>query len=219
MKNISSFCLFLILFFSASCANKITDNTSSIKHPRWLADVDNGENFHAIGVTNKNASLEEATNRAKNNAIDNLRINIFIKLRDLFLTEIEKTNYKDKKKILSVLNNKIRSNITIDFLKDISHIEEVWRSPDTGVLYVKVVVEKDKIINKIVTSLEEIKLNCDNDEIKNLIKNIDSNIINNNNFKIFNKSKAIKFNSFDENWSSRKDKIDEKINKIIKDSK
>jgi hypothetical protein len=177
-----------------SCANKkINDDVVyNIKPPKWVVGVQTGGDFYSVGVTNKSSILKTSMVYAKNNAIENLRMNIFVKLEELFSNEAAKiSNEKKVNTIINVLNDKIRTGITIDYLDSISRIDDVWRSTDNDTLYLMVFVDKDNVINKIISLLDEIKLKYTNDsEIENLIKDIKNDMIYNN-FKINSKQSVI----------------------------
>jgi len=186
--------LYSLLVMVTSCANKkINDDVVyNIKPPKWVVGVQTGGDFYSVGVTNKSSILKTSMVYAKNNAIENLRMNIFVKLEELFSNEAAKiSNEKKVNTIINVLNDKIRTGITIDYLDSISRIDDVWRSTDNDTLYLMVFVDKDNVINKIISLLDEIKLKYTNDsEIENLIKDIKNDMIYNN-FKINSKQSAI----------------------------
>ncbi len=186
--------LYSLLVMVTSCANKkINDDVVyNIKPPKWVVGVQTGGDFYSVGVTNKSSILKTSMVYAKNNAIENLRMNIFVKLEELFSNEAAKiSNEKKVNTIINVLNDKIRTGITIDYLDSISRIDDVWRSTDNDTLYLMVFVDKDNVINKIISLLDEIKLKYTNDsEIENLIKDIKNDMIYNN-FKINSKQSVI----------------------------
>ncbi len=186
--------LYSLLVMVTSCANKkINDDVVyNIKPPKWVVGVQTGGDFYSVGVTNKISILKTSMVYAKNNAIENLRMNIFVKLEELFSNEAAKiSNEKKVNTIINVLNDKIRTGITIDYLDSISRIDDVWRSTDNDTLYLMVFVDKDNVINKIISLLDEIKLKHTNDsEIENLIKDIKNDMIYNN-FKINSKQSVI----------------------------
>lgn len=183
--------LYSVFVIVTGCANKkINDDVVvyNIKPPKWVVGAQTGGDFYSVGVTNKSSTLSTSMLYAKNNAIENLRMNIFVKLEELFSNEAAKiSNEKKVNTIINVLNNKIRTGITIEYLDSISRIDDVWRSTDSDTLYLMVFVDKDNIINKIISLLDEIKLKYKNDsEIENLIKDVKNDMIYNN-FKISSK--------------------------------
>ena len=173
----------LCMFFApllCGCAHKdVNTGIYLIRPPEWVTSISNND-FYVIGVTDRNVSLMTAFSCAKKNAIDNLKVNIFVKLEDIFASETQNISVDKKADLWSKLDEKIWSDVTNLYLNSIIRFDDVWRRPDSEIIYVGFFADRVSIVGKITSLLDEITEKYkNNDELKQIIRNIKNNIIDN----------------------------------------
>ena len=176
-------CLCCICLFG--CAkNKSIDKATirQIKPPKWVRDAGVGDGFSAIGITNREVVLSKAFEYAKENAVENLMSNILVKLENLFIEECGIISQADKKaKILNMLNQQAREAVSFKYLNRVIRADEMWHSPESHSLYLKVVADKKLVATAVSNSIDKIKDKYKNDqEVITLIGWIKKDIVYNN---------------------------------------
>lgn len=183
------------LFFLNACSSKQEFNDIKVvKPPKWVTE-NKSDGFSAIGISKgqltekdedgevetSTLSLSESKTRAEQNAISNLRLNLLVKLESFFTDEASVLYGNKRNAIISLLNDTAKKLFTEDYLINISRQEEMWRSPDSDMLYVQMVAEKQLIASKLVEKLEKLqkKYSYDN-ELFNLILKIKNDVLYNN---------------------------------------
>ena len=183
--NPVKFCIFFIFLLCGCLQKNVNTSVYVVKSPEWVADVNN-DDYYTVGVKDKDVLLMTAFSCAKKNVIDSLKVDIFIKLEDVFLSETVDITADEKAYLLSDFDKKMASNMTSSYLSSVVRFDDIWRSPDDGILYVRFFVDRANIVSKISSLLDELKGKYkNNDELKEIIENIKNNIINNG-FKIKN---------------------------------
>ena len=146
--------LCLIFFYCCSfvaCAKKIyKPDDFLITKPSWM-DVGNEEyNFTGVGVADNVGNIGDILQSAQHNAINKIYYSIFIKVFDIVDNCLVDTNGDDvknyKQQFISIMNNFDKD---FDLEKNIFIVNN-WLNPDDNKMYVKVVANEDKIVNRIV---------------------------------------------------------------------
>ena len=215
MKYLFNVVLVLLLFLSSACGSKkVVDKTTIhyVKPPKWVQNAGNNDGFSSVGITNRETSLRNAKKYARENAVENLRSNILVKLENLFIEECKDITDTHKKiGLIKRLNNNVRSVINTAYLMNITRLEEMWQSPDSGSLYIKIVADRKQIAAKIADTMETIKDKYKyDDDIISLISKIKYDMLYNN-FRVSRKVKtginAVDNNNINDNVGVKKNGI------------
>lgn len=180
LNNQLKLCIFFVPFLCSCLQKDINVGIYLIRPPEWATNI-NDDDFYVVGVTDRNVPLVSAFSCAKKNAIDNLKVNIFVKLEDIFTSEARSISLDKKAELWSKLYEKICNIITNLYLNSIIRFDDIWRSPDSGILYVGFSADRKNIINKVTGLFDEIieEYKNNNDELKQVIENMKNNIIDN----------------------------------------
>ena len=146
----------LCLIFSCcccfvSCAKKIyKPDDFLITKPSWM-DVGNEEyNFTGVGIADNVGNIGDVLQSAQNNAINKIYYSIFKKVFDIVDNCLIDKNDDDvknyKQQFISIMNNFDKD---FDVEKD-TFIVNNWLNPDDNKMYVEVVADEEKVINRIV---------------------------------------------------------------------
>ena len=151
---VSSVRLLLILsccISCVSCAKKIyKPDDFLITKPSWM-NVGNKEyNFTGVGVADNVGNIGDILQSAQNNAINKIYYSIFIKVFDIVDNCLVDKNGDDvknyKQQFISIMNNFDKD---FDVEKD-TFIVNNWLNPDDNKMYVEIVADEGKVINRIV---------------------------------------------------------------------
>ena len=146
----------LCLIFSCccgliSCAKKIyKPDDFLITKPSWM-NVGNKEyNFTGVGVADNVGNIGDILQSAQNNAINKIYYSIFKKVFDIVDNCLIDKNDDDvknyKQQFISIMNNFDKD---FDVEKN-TFIVNNWLNPDDNKMYVEVVADEEKVINRIV---------------------------------------------------------------------
>ena len=177
LSNLLKLYIFFVPFLCGCLQKDVNTGIYLIRPPEWVTNV-NDDDFYVVGVTDRNVSLMTAFSCAKKNAIDNLKVNIFVKLEDVFTSETQNISVDKKADLWFKLDEKIWGSVTSLYLNSIIRFDDVWRSPDSEILYVGFSADRVSIVSKVIDLLDEIKEKYkNNSELKQIIENIKNNII------------------------------------------
>ena len=245
IKKFSNICAILSLLVLSSCGGNKTKGHSKdfhqIEPPAWVQNAMGNSCFSAIGVSNRNGGISKTQKYAKNNAVDSLRTNIIVKFENLFLEDAQNIPDSDKIRLSMESNDILKSKLTNDNLMNISQIYDIWKSPNSNVLYVKVVADESQVAYLVIDALETFKSKYkNNNTIVKLVNRMKNDVLNGNfkNSKINSKTNNIDQNSNNggitikniviskdsdglplshstADWSKQDDEIDKQIRKAI----
>ena len=245
IEKFSNICIILSLFVLSSCGGNKTKRHSKdisyIKPPEWVQNAMGNSCFSAVGVSNREGGISKAQKYAKNNAVDNLKTNIIVKFENLFLEEARNIPDNDKIRLLVESNDILKSQLTNDNLMNISQVYDTWKSPNSNVLYVKVVADEKQVAYLIINALDTFKSKYkNNNTIVNLVNRIkndaltgnfknskmngEANNINQNtnnggitikNIVISKNSDGSPLSNSTADWTKQDDEIDKQIRKAI----
>ena len=155
--------LLLILFCClgfVSCAKKIyKPDDFLITKPSWVVVNDKEYKFTGIGIADNIGNIGDILKSAQHNAINGVYYSIFKKVFDIvdnYLIDDNDDNVKIyKQQFITVMNNFDKD---FDLEKD-TFILNNWLNPDNDKMYVKVVVNEEVVVNRIVYLIDkEIKV-------------------------------------------------------------
>ena len=212
-----------MLLFLTSCGKNNDVNIkqplsiSYVKPPEWVTQETN-DFLSAVGITNGKKSLIESKEFAEQNAIENLRINIIVGLESFLYEETKNLELNKRKKIISEFRKEAELKINEKFLYLVSRQDEMWQSPNTSALYVKMVTDGKQIAVKILEVIEQLQKQYDYDiEILACLLNIKNDMLYNNfvvnqdcdKFGIKSKQEATQINNI---TNKNKEEKEEKVN-------
>ena len=146
--------LCLIFFYCCSfvaCAKKVyKPDDFLITKPSWM-NVSNEEcNFTGVGVADNVGNIGDILQSAQHNAINKIYYSIFKRVFDVVDDCLVDRNDDDaknyKQQFIPIMNNFDKD---FDLEKNIFIVNN-WLNPDDNKMYVKVVANEDKIVNRIV---------------------------------------------------------------------
>ena len=183
MKKIS---LFVFLLFLVSCGknndiiNKQPISISYVKPPEWVTQETN-DFLSAVGITNSKNKLVKAKTLAEQNAIENLKINVIVGLESFLYEETKNLELNKRKKIISEFIKEAELKINEKLLYLVSRQDEMWQSPNTNTLYVKMVTDGKQIAVKILEIIEKLQKKYDYDsEILSCLLQVKNDMLYNN---------------------------------------
>ncbi len=151
------FTLLIFVCFATSCSKRISIVPS--KQPSWVSEKNGGErdSFSAVSSTNKKKPLRDILYLSENDALDKVRRKLVSKIGIFLNSEIADLDRNKKMAVLNEANDAVSEVLTVSYLKSISRRDEFWKDPRTSISYVRVIVDRRKVSEKVVYVLEKLQ--------------------------------------------------------------
>lgn len=180
------FCIVFVFTCIVTACSSSKKEFPVLKEPKWINEESKSsiEGFSAIGSTDRRKPLKTILFLAENDAISKIKKKLAKKVDAFFVAETSDLNRDKKRTVLNELSSAIDEALTISYLKSISRRDNFWKHPRTSISHVNVIVDKQKITEKIVYILDEIqKVHVYDSDIVNALNRAKNDIIYNN-FKV-----------------------------------